>query len=66
MASKHKTATLGAFMTWTKQVIRDPAAARGAPRRWYDSEATAAAAGPVTARSTSRSESTRGSGRRRG
>jgi predicted transcriptional regulator len=45
MTSKHKADTVGAFMAWTKRVIRDPAAAKGAPRRWYDSEATARRAG---------------------
>ena len=31
-------------MTWTKQVIRDPKAAKGVPKRWFDSEAAARAA----------------------
>lgn len=39
--AKHRTGTIGAFMAWTKQVVRDPAAAKGAPKRWYDSETTA-------------------------
>jgi DNA-binding MarR family transcriptional regulator len=42
----YKIGTLRGFMTWTKQVIRDPKAARGVPKRWFDSEATAHAALP--------------------
>jgi len=41
MTFKHRIGTVGAFMAWTQRVIRDPAAAKGVPKRWYDSEATA-------------------------
>ena len=37
----YKTGTIGEFMRWTKQVVRDPAAAKGVPKRWFDSEETA-------------------------
>lgn len=37
----YKTGTIGQFMAWTKQVIRDPKAAKGKPKRWFDSVATA-------------------------
>lgn len=40
----YKTGTIGQFMAWTKQVIRDPKVAEGKPKRWFDSEATARAA----------------------
>lgn len=40
----YRTGTLREFMTWTKQVIRDPKAAKGVPKRWFDGEATARAA----------------------
>ena len=40
----YKTGTLGEFMTWTKQVVRDPKAGKGVPKRWFDSAATARAA----------------------
>ncbi len=39
----YKTGTIGQFMAWTKEVIRDPKAAKGKPKRWFDSEATARA-----------------------
>jgi predicted transcriptional regulator len=37
----YRTGTIGQFMAWTKQVIRDPKAASDTPKRWFDSEATA-------------------------
>ncbi|ARN80398.1 helix-turn-helix domain-containing protein [Methylocystis bryophila] len=37
----YKTGTVGDFMKWTKRIITDPAAAKDAPKRWFDSEATA-------------------------
>lgn len=40
----YRTGTIGQLMAWTKQVIRDPKAAKGQPKRWFDSEATARAA----------------------
>jgi predicted transcriptional regulator len=43
--------SLREFAEWTKQVVRDPARARGVPKRWFDSEETArkAAADQVSA-----------------
>jgi predicted transcriptional regulator len=38
----YKTASIGEFMKWTKSVVADPAAAATTPRRWFDSDATAA------------------------
>ncbi len=40
----YRTGTIGQFMAWTKQVVRDPKAAKGMPKRWFDGEATARAA----------------------
>lgn len=37
----YKVGTLREFAEWTKQVVRDPAAARGVPKNWFDSEETA-------------------------
>lgn len=36
--------SLGEFMAWTKAVVQDPKAADGVPRKWFDSEETAAKA----------------------
>src|ERR1700688_3537030 len=38
----YKTGTIGEFMKWTKRVITDPAAAADTPKRWFDSDETAA------------------------
>ena len=38
----YKTGTIGEFMKWTKSVVADPANATAAPKRWFDSEETAA------------------------
>lgn len=38
----YKTGTIGEFMTWTKRVVTDPAAAESAPKRWFDTDETAA------------------------
>jgi predicted transcriptional regulator len=38
----YKTGSIGEFMRWTKRVITDPAAASGTPKRWFDSDETAA------------------------
>ncbi len=38
----YKTGTIGEFMKWTKRVVTDPASAEGMPKRWFDSEDTAA------------------------
>jgi predicted transcriptional regulator len=40
----YKTGSIGEFMAWTKQVIRDPARVGEQPKRWFDSEETAMAA----------------------
>jgi len=36
--------TIGEFMKLNKRVVRDPAAATATPKRWFDSDATAAKA----------------------
>jgi predicted transcriptional regulator len=38
----YKTGTIGDFMQWTKRVVTEPAAAEDTPKRWFDSDATAA------------------------
>lgn len=38
----YKTGSIGEFMKWTQSVIRDPEAAAMSPKRWFDSDATAA------------------------
>ena len=38
----YKTGTIGEFMKWTKSVVTDPASAAGMPKRWFDSDETAA------------------------
>jgi predicted transcriptional regulator len=38
----YKIGTIGEFMKWTKSVITDPATATDAPKRWFDSDETAA------------------------
>jgi predicted transcriptional regulator len=40
----YKTGTVGEFMKWTKQVVTDPVAAKDTPKRWFDSDDTAAKA----------------------
>jgi predicted transcriptional regulator len=40
----YKTGTIGDFMKWTKRVVANPDAAKDAPKRWFDSDATAARA----------------------
>jgi predicted transcriptional regulator len=40
----YKVGSIGEFAAWTKRVIRDPQAASDHPKRWFDSEATAARA----------------------
>jgi len=40
----YKTGSIGEFMKWTKRVITDPAAASDTPKRWFDSDETAAKA----------------------
>lgn len=38
----YKVGSIGEFAAWTKDVVRDPRRARDVPRKWFDSEATAA------------------------
>ena len=38
----YKTGSIGEFMRWTTRVVADPAAAGAEPKRWFDSDATAA------------------------
>jgi predicted transcriptional regulator len=38
----YKTGSIGDFMRWTKQVVTDPVVAKDTPKRWFDSEQTAA------------------------
>jgi predicted transcriptional regulator len=38
----YKTGSIGEFMKWTKRVVTDPAAATNVPKRWFDSDETAA------------------------
>jgi predicted transcriptional regulator len=37
----YKIGTIGEFARWTQTVVADPAAARAAPKRWFDSKETA-------------------------
>ena len=49
----YKIGTIGDFKKWTMLMVTDPAAAANTPKRWFDSEETAAKAmereGSVTA-----------------
>jgi len=38
----YKTGSIGEFMKWTKRVIIEPTAASDMPKRWFDSDETAA------------------------
>ena len=40
----YRTGTVGEFMKWTKRVVADPDTAHDTPKRWFDSDATAARA----------------------
>jgi predicted transcriptional regulator len=40
----YKIGSLREFADWTKSVVRDPKAATGVPKKWFDSEETAARA----------------------
>ncbi len=37
----YRTGSINEFMKWTKQVVKDPAAAKDASKRWFDSDETA-------------------------
>jgi predicted transcriptional regulator len=41
----YKIGSIGDFADWTRRVVRDPTAARGVPKTWFDSEQTARHAG---------------------
>jgi predicted transcriptional regulator len=49
--TSYKVGSLREFAEWTKSVVRDPKKAHGVPKKWFDSEETAAraAAGQVSA-----------------
>ena len=38
----YKVGSIRAFAAWTKDVVRDPGHSQDVPRRWFDSDATAA------------------------
>jgi hypothetical protein len=40
----YRVGTLSEFAEWTKSVVRDPESADGVPKKWFDSEETAAQA----------------------
>jgi predicted transcriptional regulator len=40
----YRVGTLSEFAEWTKSVVRDPKSADGVPKKWFDSEETAARA----------------------
>ena len=44
-----KVGSLGEFAAWTKRVIRDPQAARQSPKKWFETEETAARAEQASA-----------------
>ena len=39
-ATTYKVGSLREFADWTRRVVRDPGAARGVPKTWFDSEET--------------------------
>jgi predicted transcriptional regulator len=43
-STPYKIGSLREFADWTKRVVRDPKAARGVPKKWFDGEETAARA----------------------
>ena len=45
----YKVGSLGEFAAWTKRVICDPEAARGVPKKWFDSETAAVQAEQISA-----------------
>ncbi|MGH7056799.1 MAG: MarR family transcriptional regulator [Acetobacteraceae bacterium] len=47
----YRIGSIREFAEWTRRVVRDPKAARGVPKMWFDSEVTAKRAGaePVSA-----------------
>jgi predicted transcriptional regulator len=45
----YKTGSIGEFMKWTKLIVADPSMAARTPKRWFDSDKTAAKALGATA-----------------
>jgi len=45
----YKVGSIGEFAAWTKEMLRNPEAGRDVPRKWFDTEATAARAHTQTA-----------------
>ncbi|MBV8336833.1 MAG: MarR family transcriptional regulator, partial [Alphaproteobacteria bacterium] len=45
----YKVGSIGEFAAWTKRIVCDPKAARECPKKWFDSEETAARADQVSA-----------------
>jgi predicted transcriptional regulator len=45
----YKVGSIGEFAAWTKRVVCDPKAAREFPKKWFDSEETAARTEQVSA-----------------
>src|SRR5271154_1114763 len=43
-STTYRVGSVGEFADWTRRVIGDPSAARDHPKKWFDSEATAAQA----------------------
>lgn len=41
MTKAYRIGSLKEFADWTMEVVRDPAAARGVPKKWFDSKVTA-------------------------
>jgi predicted transcriptional regulator len=41
----YRIGSIREFADWTRRIVRDPSAARGVPKRWFDSEDTARRAG---------------------
>jgi predicted transcriptional regulator len=45
----YKVGSLGEFAAWTKRVVCDPGAARGVPKKWFETAEAAARAEQVSA-----------------
>jgi predicted transcriptional regulator len=45
----YKVGSIGEFAAWTKRIVCDPKAAREFPKKWFDSDQTAARADQVSA-----------------
>ena len=51
MTKSYRVGSLKDFKDWSVEVVRDPTAAEGVPKQWYDSEETARAGGQKRAKS---------------